>query len=787
MAVTYPTDRVQPAVRPPGGSRGWRRLVVGGAPILAVVAVMIIAAVIASYVYDTNRRGAVTLSNDLLDAIDQRIAIQMGAYLAPAEQFLESARAIAGERGVFDGAMATEPFVLATLGKHPQIAGLSYGDPDGNFLYVARNVQGGFDTKLVDRRGGNPRVTWTHRNKEGETVERSEDPNDTFDPRTRPWFIGAMNEGRPFWTAPYVFFTLKRPGITYALPQYAANRRLVAVLGVDIELSALSTFLKSLEIGLHGKALVIDGKGRVIAFPSDSWIANPKEGATLPQLDELGDPLLTRIYNQLKVEGVGRKLLDFGSQRIIVSSGALKALTGRNWSVLIVAPESDFLGFVASSGKLALALSVVVFLLMAALAMLMMWRSLQAERRDRAAHERHGALEARARTLGELAARSNLMDRDTPDGVREATERAAEICQAKRVGVWYLAANGRTLVCEDNFDPSANAHTAGAELYRDEFPRLFAALEALAEIDAPVARSDPRTEELAALYLQPLGIEGVHISPIHSGKRLLGMLKVEDPSSSEQNDGMAEFCLALASLFALRYLPAGGVVPSAAASAPADAREIAEQRVERALGDRRVALQRRLLHFAMSPDDLASGQLEQAAVAVIRMPDWLPVAHRGEGDNRTRMDAVIDEVQRVVAQNGVGYAALLDDQVVLVAAADGAQSPAVAARLVAVAALDVRDRLGDLTGGWGEGSEFRISIDVGAVMASAFGDGTDRNLWGGAIGVAKVLAASGSRRAITVSEAAYHLLSADFLLRPRGSYFLPETGPMRTFVLAGAL
>ena len=85
---------------------------------------MVIAAVIASYVYDTNRRGAVTLSNDLLDAIDQRIAIQMGAYLAPAEQFLELARAIGGERGVFDGALAAEPFVLATLGKHRADRGL---------------------------------------------------------------------------------------------------------------------------------------------------------------------------------------------------------------------------------------------------------------------------------------------------------------------------------------------------------------------------------------------------------------------------------------------------------------------------------------------------------------------------------------------------------------------------------------------------------------------------------------------------------------------------------------
>ena len=88
MAVTYPA-RVEPAVHPRKGNGGWRRLVIGGAPILAVIAVMVIGGMIAAYVYDANRRGAVSLSNDLLDAIDQRIAVQMGAYLAPAEQFLE--------------------------------------------------------------------------------------------------------------------------------------------------------------------------------------------------------------------------------------------------------------------------------------------------------------------------------------------------------------------------------------------------------------------------------------------------------------------------------------------------------------------------------------------------------------------------------------------------------------------------------------------------------------------------------------------------------------------------
>jgi hypothetical protein len=749
---------------------------------------MVVGALIAAYVYDANRRGAVSLSNDLLDAIDQRIAVQMGAYLAPAEQFLESARAISGERGVFDGGLATEPFVLATIGNFPQIAGFSYADPDGNFLYVARNEKGGFDSKLIDRRDGRQRVTWTRRDAHGAVVETVQDPADNYDPRTRPWYKGAVNAKRAFWTTAYRFFTVGRPGITYAVPHYSANRRLVSVLGIDIELAALSSFLKGLEIGIHGKAMVIDAKGHVIAYPSDNWMGVGNENAPLPRLDELGDPTLTRIYNRLKVEGVGRKLLEVGDQRIIVSSGALKALTGRDWSVLIVAPESDFIGFVVSSSWIALEMSGLVFLLVAGLAALMMWRSLLADRRDTAARERQQALEGRAQTLAELAAASDLTDRSSVDGAREAMERAAESCRAKRASTWYLASAGRTLICEDSFDRAGHGHTAGAELHRDEFRALFAALETEAAIDVRQAERDPRTHELATLYLQPLGTEGAHIAPIHSGQRLLGMLMVEDPRGGANDAGLAEFCLALASLLALRYLPPGGQAASLQAGAVVpDPRLFAEQRIEQAIGDRQVALQRRLLQYAMPAAEMATGHIEQAAVAVVRLPEWLAVARRVADGHPARMDAVIDEIQRAVGRSGVGYAALLDDQVVLAAFSGSGQSVAVDARVVARAAVDVRDRLVDLTAGWGEGSEFRVAIDVGPVMSSAFGEGAERSLWGGAIGVAKILAASGSRRAITVSEAAYQILSGDFLFRQRGTYFLPETGTMRTFVLVGAL
>ena len=776
VAVTYPSDLVAPA-----GSGGWRRLFVIGTPILSVVAVMAVCALTAGYVYESNRRGAESLSGDLLEAIDSRITIQVAGYLAPAVQLAESARAIGGDRDVFDGGQAAAAFMSARLERFPQIAGYSYADPEGNFIYVIRNELGGYDTKLVDRRNGRVVVTWARRGRDGEVLETATDPADTFDARTRNWYIGALREGRPFWTGAYMFYTLRRAGITYAVPHYAESKGLTAVSGVDIELSALSSFLKRLKIGGHGKALVIDAKARVIAFPSDTWLTDTAEGAPLPHLDELNDPILTRASNRLRVEGFQPRTFDIGDERIIVSD-ALKTLTGRDWFVLIVVPESDFLGFVTSSSWVALALSGVIILLVAGLAAQMMWRSLLAERRDKLARDRRQALEARAQALADLAAASNLMDRSSIEGVREATERAVQICQAKRVGIWYLTAAGRTLVCEDNFDGPANAHTAGAELHRDEFPSLFAALQEPVAIDALHAAQDARTHELATLYLQPLGVEAVHIAPIHSGKQLLGMLKVEDPHRGEEAAGLAEFCTALASLLALRYL--GGGTP--AAGRAADPGEIAEQKVERALGRRQAALEHRLLHHSSSLAELVPGALERAAVAVIKLPEWLSLGSRAE-DGAARMDAVIEEIRRALALSGVDYAALLDDQVVLAAFSVGPQAVMADAGQAAATAIDIRDRLVDLTSGWGDGAGFRIALDVGPVMVSPAGDGSGRSLWGGAIAVAKVLAATGRRRAIIASETAYTVLAGTFLFRQRGTYFLPETGTMRTFVLVGAL
>ncbi len=765
-----------------------------GLPVIGVVLVMMLVAVIAYFVYDSNRRGAIALSSDLITAIDRRVAVQMRAYLSPPQQFLELADAAAAGRGVFEGGPEAEQFAFRALGSIGPVTSFLYADPAGNFLLVMRNEKGGFDTKTVDRRGGAPRVTWTRRDAENRVIATETDPSDTFDPRTRPWYLGAETTKKPFWTDSYLFYTLHKPGITFSIPHYDAAGKLQSVMGVDIELATLCAFLKQLGIGISGKALIIDHAGRVVAYPSDNWLPADRPDVKAPMLDELGDPVLAQAFNRLRVEGYGRKILDFGDRRIIVSSEPVSMITGRDWVVLIVVPETDFVGFVADSGLAALVMSIVVVLIVAGLSGLLAWRNVQAERRAAGAATRQQALETRTQAFIDLARGATLVGGSGDETLEQATESAVKACAAKRVAVWRLSADGRTLHCEDCFDGTANDHTAGLDLHRDEVPNLFVALAKGTPIDTAEAGRDRRTAELFALYLAPLEITSVYIAPIASGGRLLGMLSVEDPRRGDRAAGLAAFCDALAILFALRFATAENQAPPAASAlatapeAPAEPAPHAHTRQAHSHTQQRQAcLERTLLQYNSSLDGLGDQAIDRAAIGVVKLPSWTSVVRRPpDTGERTVMDAIVHELRRSIERSGVSYAALLDDQIVL--AAFSAESGEIAddARCVANAVLDLRDVLFELEEKWGVSLDFRLAVDIGTVMSSTVGtEPPSRNLWGGAVGVAKVLAAAAARRTIAASETTYDLLSDHFLFRPRGSYFLPETGNMRTFVLVG--
>src|SRR5215218_9638301 len=160
-----PTPALQPAVAPasttlskaatrgrPGSRLG--TMLRQALPVLGVVVVVVLVAAIAYVVYDANRKGARTLSNDLITAIDRRVGAQVRSYLSPPQQFLALADAAAAGRSVVDAAPEMERFARHAIVNIPSVSGFSYADAQGNYLFVVRNDKGGFDTKTIDRREG---------------------------------------------------------------------------------------------------------------------------------------------------------------------------------------------------------------------------------------------------------------------------------------------------------------------------------------------------------------------------------------------------------------------------------------------------------------------------------------------------------------------------------------------------------------------------------------------------------------------------------------------------------
>src|ERR687892_2570399 len=163
----------------------WRRIGRFGIPLAGVVLIVTAIIGIAFYSYQSNRTDALSLSQDLIETLDQRVRTEVQAYLAPAAHAVRTlARMLPNDRPFLSQRPLLEKLAMQLLQDRPQLASLYVGDPEGNFLMVQRSPAGALDTKVIEHDGAERQVTWYRRNEAGQVEAVEEDPADTYDPRT---------------------------------------------------------------------------------------------------------------------------------------------------------------------------------------------------------------------------------------------------------------------------------------------------------------------------------------------------------------------------------------------------------------------------------------------------------------------------------------------------------------------------------------------------------------------------------------------------------------------------
>ncbi|QGY39064.1 response regulator [Pseudodesulfovibrio cashew] len=252
---------------------------------------------------------------------------------------------------------------------YPQFSGIYFGSSNGEFVMASRYNQlskGGYFTKIIRKQEGKRTVEKIFKTSNDRFIRREFDPGDTYDPRTRPWFRKAVNSNALIWTDPYIFFTSKKPGITTANPVYDAEGRFVGVIGVDIEIDKLSTFISKLNVSEHGRAFILSRSGDLIAHADVDKLKHhgDDEKIRLTKIDELDDTVAREALRSLNKPHGNLSLTEPVFTSFTLEGEKYNAMFAPfvesqwPWIIGIYMPEDDYLGAIKKNSLLNILIAV---------------------------------------------------------------------------------------------------------------------------------------------------------------------------------------------------------------------------------------------------------------------------------------------------------------------------------------------------------------------------------------------------------------------------------------------
>jgi adenylate cyclase len=180
-----------------------------------------------------------------------------------------------------------------------------------------------------------------------------------YDPRNRPWYVGAFEPGAGAITDPYLFKVANLTGYTVRAPFTAPRRGIVAG---DILLADVDAFLRAQKLGQTGVVFLFDDSGRLIAHPrmAEFLTARSTDGtADLPRLDQVEAVDISIPLMAWRQGGDAQQLFEAKDGRTYVAAfRSVETAGSANLRLAVVAPLDEFFSEVEAGRRRLLLLAL---------------------------------------------------------------------------------------------------------------------------------------------------------------------------------------------------------------------------------------------------------------------------------------------------------------------------------------------------------------------------------------------------------------------------------------------
>ena len=291
------------------------------------------------------------IANQLMNRVDQLVNQHLNTYLSAPHQ-INQTNTDAAELGLLNlqdfpraghyfwkQMQGTDvSFIYYTLSTGEFVGAGRWMEGQGvTITELSKNMDGKSNTYATDNKGNRTKLVYSY----------------DYKPHEEPWYSKTLSAGKPIWSPVYAWNGLPDfVAITASQPIYDNTNNIVGVMGIDLLLSQISSFLHDLKVSPSGKVFVIERDGLVVASSSTQkpfrMIGDKAQRLTA---SNSSDPLIQATTKHL-IERFGNfnnikdgQQVDFllNGQRHFLQVTPWRDRFGLDWLVVVAVPESDFM------------------------------------------------------------------------------------------------------------------------------------------------------------------------------------------------------------------------------------------------------------------------------------------------------------------------------------------------------------------------------------------------------------------------------------------------------------